>query len=206
LIQALRQLPTPDDLRALNHATLFGLLAVTGMRVGEAIGLDREDVDLGQRLLTVRQTKFNKTRLVPIHPTTQKKLREYERRRDLSCGHPKSPSFFLSERGSRLTAITVRHWFLMSRHWFLIASRQIGLQVPADRRRPRIHDLRHRFAFKTILNWYRHGMDVDAHLPELTTYLGHGHVADTYWYISATPELLKLATQRLERERGRRLA
>ncbi len=199
LIDALRQLPAPDDLRAITHATLFGLLVVTGMRVGEAIGLDRQDVDLGQGLLTVRQTKFNKTRLVPIHPTTRKKLREYERRRNLCCDHAESPGFFLSERGTRLTAITVRHWFL-------VASRQIGLHVPADQRRPRIHDLRHRFAFKTIFNWYRRGVDVDAHLPELTAYLGHGHVVDTYWYISATPELLKLATQRLEREHGRRFA
>ena len=195
LIQTARQLPAADDLRAVSNATLFGLLAVTGMRVGEAIGLDCNDVDLRQGLLTVRQAKFNKSRLVPIHSTTQKKLREYERLRNRSCPHPKSPSFFLSERGTRLTDCTVRRWFI-------IVSHQIGLRTPTDRRGPRIHDLRHRYAFKTILNWYRRGMDVEAHLPELTTYLGHRHVADTYWYISAAPELLKLATQRLERQKG----
>jgi integrase len=195
LIQTARQLPAADDLRAVSNATLFGLLAVTGMRVGEAIGLDRNDVDLRQGLLTVRQAKFNKSRLVPIHSTTRKKLLEYERLRNRSCPHPKSPSFFLSERGTRLTDCTVRRWFI-------IVSRQIGLRAPTDRRGPRIHDLRHRHAFKTILNWYRRGMDVEAHLPELTTYMGHGHVADTYWYISAAPELLKLATQRLERQKG----
>jgi integrase/recombinase XerD len=170
-------------------------LAVTGMRVGEAVALDRKDVDLKQGLLTVRRAKFDKSRLVPIHPTTQKTLLKYERLRDQRYPHPKSPSFFLSERGTRLTDFTVRRWFV-------IVSHQIGLRAPTDRRGPRIHDLRHRFAFKTILNWYRRGMDVEAHLPELTTYMGHGHVADTYWYISATPELLKLATQRLERRKG----
>jgi len=199
LIQALRQLPAPGDWRAVTHATLFGLLAVTGMRVGEAIGLDRKDVDFKDGLLTVRQTKFNKSRLVPIHLSTQKALRMYEQRRDRICPHPKSVSFFLSKRGTRLTYVSVRHWFL-------VASHAIGLRAPTDRRGPRIHDLRHRFAFKTILNWYGRGMDVEAHLPELTTYMGHGHVADTFWYISATPELLHLATQRLERPRGRRSA
>lgn len=195
LIAAIRQLPDPKDLRAVSNGMLFGLLAVTGMRVGEAIGLDRKDVNLRQGLLTIRQTKFNKSRLVPLHATTQKKLRSYERRRDQSCPRPKSPSFFLSERGTRLTPSTVRHWFIL-------ASRKIGLRGQTDRRGPRIHDLRHCFAIKTILNWYRHGVDVETHLPELTTYLGHGHVADTYWYISSTPELLKLATQRLEHQRG----
>lgn len=195
LLQTAGQLPAPGDLRALSHATLFGLLAVTGMRVGEAIGLDRKDVDLHQGLLTVRQAKFNKSRLVPIHRSTQKKLRAYERLRDRIVPHPQSPSFFLSEGGNRLTDQTVRRWFI-------IASRKVGLRTLTDRRGPRLHDLRHRFAYKTLVRWYRRGVDVEAHLPELTTYLGHGHVADTYWYISATPELLKLATQRLERRKG----
>ena len=195
LIRAARQLPAADDLRAVSNATLFGLLAVTGMRVHEAIGLDRDDVDLKQGLLTVRKAKFNKSRLVPIHCTTQKKLREYERLRDRICPHPKSPSFFLSERGTRLIDCTVRRWFI-------IASHHIGLRAPTDRRGPRIHDLRHVFAFKTILNWYRRGVDVEAHLPQLTTFMGHGDVSGTYWYISAAPELLKLATQRLERQKG----
>jgi len=195
LIQALRELPACNDLRAISNATLFGLLAVTGMRVGEAIALDRKDVDLNRGLLTVRQAKFNKSRWVPIHVTTQKQLREYERVRNRYYPHSTSPSFFLSERGTRLTDCTVRRWFI-------IASRKIGLRAPADRRGPRIHDVRHHFAQKTILNWYRRGVDVEAHLPELTTFMGHGHVADTYWYVSSSPELLKLATQRLEYRKG----
>jgi integrase len=191
LIQMAGQLPSPEDLRAASHATLFGLLAVTGMRVGEAIGLDRNDVDLHQGILTVRQAKFGKSRLLPVHPTTRKQLRAYARRRDRAHPRPSTPAFFISERGTRLTDCTVRRWFL-------IVSRRIGLRAPTDRRGPRIHDLRHRFSYRTLLNWYRRGMDVEAHLPVLTTYLGHGHVADTYWYISASPELLRLATQRLE--------
>lgn len=192
LIGTIGSLPAPNDLRALSNATLLGLLAVTGMRVGEAIALDRKDVDLRGGLLTVRQAKFNKSRLIPIHSTTQKKLREYERVRDQCHPHPTSPSFFLSERGTRLTDCTIRRWFV-------IASHKMGLRAPTD---PRIHDVRHHFAHKTILNWYRRGNDVEAHLPELTTFLGHGHVADTYWYISSSPELLRLATQRLERQKG----
>jgi len=199
LIQVSRQLPDPNDLRAISHSTVFGLLAVTGMRVGEAIGLDRPDVDLHQGILTVRQAKFEQSRLLPLHRTTQKKLQDYEAVRDQLCPRPKSPSFFLSERGTRLKYFTVRRWFVS-------ASRKMGLRAPTDHRGPRLHDLRHRFAYKTILQWYRQDLDVEAHLPELTTYLGHRHVADTYWYISATPELLHLATQRLERRQGGGLA
>jgi integrase/recombinase XerD len=195
LIAAIRQLPDPKDLRAISNGMLFGLLAVTGMRVGEAIGLDRKDVDLDRGLLTVHRAKFNKSRFVPIHASTQKILRRYAQQRDRECPHPKSPSFFLSERGTRLTPSTVRHWFIL-------ASRQIGLRGHMDKRGPRIHDLRHRFAMKTILNWYRDGADVEANLPVLSTFMGHGHVADTYWYVSSTPELLKRATERLEEKKG----
>jgi integrase/recombinase XerD len=195
LIQAARQIASSGDLRALSHATLLGLLVVTGMRVGEAIGLDRKDVDLNQGLLTVRHSKFNKSRLVPVHHTTQKALRAYERVRDRIFPRPSSPSFFISERGVRLTDFTLREWFIM-------VSRRIGLRGPTDRSGPRLHDLRHRFACRTMLSWYKRGMDVEAHLPELATYLGHGHVADTYWYISAVPELLRVVTERLEHRKS----
>ena len=193
LLETVGKLPSPQDLRAVSHATLFGLLAVTGMRVGEAIALDRKDVDLQQGLITVRQAKFGKSRLVPVHLTTQKQLQTYARVRDRICPRPSTASFFLSERGTRLTDGTVRRWFV-------IASHRIGLRGPADRHGPRIHDLRHRFACRALRNMYQRGLDVEAHLPALTTYLGHGHVADTYWYISGTPELLRLATERLERK------
>jgi len=197
LIAAAQRLPSPRHLRGATYTTLFGLLAATGMRVGEALSLDRADVDLAQALLTVRQTKGNQPRLVPIHPSTGQALRRYERLRDQVCSRSPSPRFFLSERGTPLT-----YWIV--RHWFIKVSRQIGLRQPSDRHGPRIHDLRHRFSIRTLVHWYRTDQDVEAHLPELTTYLGHRHVNDTYWYLSATPELLQLATRRWKRQEGGR--
>ncbi len=199
LLKAAQQMPSPKGLRAATYSTLFGLLAVTGMRLGEAIGLDRQDIDLDQGLLKVRQAKFNKSRWVPIHPTTRDKLQQYRRVRDRRCPHPKSPSFFLSEQGTRLTGCIVRHWFIRLSH-------QIGLRQPADHHGPRIHDLRHRFVIGTLRRWYHTQGDIEAQLPKLAAYVGHGHVNDTYWYISATPELLQLATERLEGKKGRALS
>jgi integrase len=192
LIEAARQLDSPRGLRGATASTLFGLLAATGMRVGEAIGLDRKDVDLKQALLTVRHAKGHKSRLVPIHPSTQDALRRHACLRDRICPNPQSPGFFISERSTRLIDCTVRHWFIRISH-------QIGLREPTDHRGPRLHDLRHRFAIKTLLRWYRTDKDIETHLPELATYLGHRHVNDTYWYLSATPQLLRLAARRWER-------
>lgn len=196
LLKAAQQMPSPKGLRAATYSTLFGLLAVTGMRLGEAIGLDRQDIDLDQGLIKVRQAKFNKSRWVPIHPTTRNKLQQYQSLRNRLCPHPKSPSFLLSERGTRLTGYIVRHWFIR-------LSRQIGLRQPTDHHGPRIHDLRHRFIIGTLRRWYQTERDIEACLPRLAAYVGHGHVNDTYWYISATPELLQLATERLEGEKGK---
>ena len=191
LIRAARQIPSPRGLRAATYSTLFGLLAVTGMRLGEALGLDRQDVDLDRGVLRIRQAKFNKSRLVPIHSTTRDKLQRYQDLRDQRLPRPRGASFLVSEQGTRLTGSIVRHWFIR-------LSRQIGLRQRSDRHGPRIHDMRHRFVIKTLRRWYTTNQDVDAHLPELATYIGHGHVSDTYWYISAIPELLQLATKRLE--------
>lgn len=196
LIEAAKRLPSATGLRPCTYSTLLGLLAVTGMRISEPIALDREDVDLTRGVLTVRQTKFGKSRLVPIHLSTQRALRSYARRRDSIHPQPKTPSFFVSDRGTRLTQWNVRWTFIR-------LSRQIGLRGPFDHYGPRLHDLRHRFAIQTLLNWYREGANVERHLPELATYLGHGHVADTYWYLSAAPELMRLAVMRLERGHGR---
>jgi integrase len=195
LMEAACQLASPKALRGATASTVFGLLAATGLRVGEAVGLNRDDVDLSQALLTVRHAKGNQSRLVPLHASTARALRRYERFRNRICPHPQSPRFFLSERGTRLTPGTIRYWFIRLSH-------RIGLRQPADRHGPRLHDLRHRFAIRTLLRWYRMDRNVEAHLPELATYLGHAHVADTYWYLSATPELLKLAAQRWKREKG----
>ncbi len=197
LIDAAQQINPCDELKGTIYATLFGLLAATGMRVGEAIALDREDVDLKSNLLTVRRAKGNKSRFVPLHASTRRALQRYVNLRDRVFPDPISKSFFVSERGTRLLHCTVNRWFL----W---AARQIGLRKRGDRRGPRLHDLRHRFAINTLLTWYRSNTDVEARLPELATYLGHVHVRHTYWYLSAAPELLRLATLRCERAERRR--
>jgi integrase/recombinase XerD len=191
LIEAARQLPSPRGLRAFTYSTLFGLLAVTGMRMSEPIALDRDDVNLTRGILLVRRTKFGKSRIVPVHASTLQELRHYCQLRDRICPRAITRSFFISERGTRLTEWSVRWTFVR-------LSRQIGLRGPHDSHGPRLHDLRHGFAVQTLLAWYRAGVDVEQHMPELSAYLGHVHVQDTYWYISAVPELLQLATLRLE--------
>jgi integrase len=193
LIEAAKKLRSRQGLRAATYATLFGLLAVTGMRMSEPLAFDRDDVDLARGILTVRRTKFGKSRILPVHASTREALRRYRAVRDRIC--PRAQSFFVSERGKRLTSERV--WWT-----FVRLSHQIGLRGPADRHGPRLHDLRHRFAVQTLLGWYRAGLNVEQHLPELSAYLGHAHVTDTYWYISAVPELLQLATLRLEGKEG----
>jgi len=199
LIAVAGHLKSARGLRALTHSTVLGLIAVTGMRMSEPLALDREDVDLTRGLLTVRLTKFGKSRLIPVHASTVARLGDYSRTRNQVVGRPKSPSFFVSERGTRLTQWSVRWTFVRLSH-------EIGLRRPKDSHGPRLHDLRHTFAVKTLLRWYRTGVDVERHMPELATYLGHKHVNDTYWYISAVPELLQLAAMRLDTIQGELLS
>jgi len=196
LIEAAKKLPSSLGLRAATYATLFGLLAVTGMRMSEPIALDRDNVDLTRGILTVRRTKFGKSRIIPIHASTLKELQHYAELRDRLCPWAQTRSFFISERGTRLAGRTVRRTFVH-------LSREIGLRGPDASRGPRLHDLRHGFAVETLIRWYRAGVDVEQHLPELSTYLGHAGVACTYWYITAVPELLRLATLRLEEKGGK---
>jgi integrase len=180
-------------LRALTFTTLFGLLAVTGLRVSEALGLDLDDVDLEGGVLTVRHAKFGKSRFVPVHNSTSKALRRYARHRDSLIANPTSPAFLLAEGGTRVTQDSARYNFV-------VVSRAIGLRQSGHGTQyghgPRLHDMRHRLAVSTLVRWYREGRDVERELPKLSTYLGHVHVADTYWYIEAVPELLQLATER----------
>jgi len=190
LLKAARNLPPPTGLRAWTYHCLFGLMAVTGLRISEAIRLDREDVDLKQALLTIRLTKFGKSRLVPIHSSTVTKLKQYTHQRDKLYPRPSTSRFFLSNQGTPLTDCMVRHTFVK-------LSRQVGLRKASDSFGPRLHDLRHRFAVTSLLHWYRTGVDVEQRLPVLSTYLGHAHVTDTYWYLSAIPELLALTKDRL---------
>jgi integrase/recombinase XerD len=191
LLRQAAQLASPRGLRAHTYTTLFGLLAVSGMRVNEALRLDRPDVDLGRGILTIRRTKFGKSRHVPVHPSTVDALKQYAETRDRIFAKP-TPAFFVSERGIRIT-----DW--MARYTFARLSQQLGLRSIAKGhgRGPRLHDMRHRFAAHTLIHWYRAGLDVERELPKLATYLGHVHINETYWYLEAVPELLQLATDRL---------
>jgi integrase len=178
-------------LRAATYETLIGLLAVTGMRIGEAIALQRDDVDLERGLITIRFSKFDRERLVPLHSSTTAALGSYAARRDERFPIRRATTFFVSSRGTPLLHSGVQRSFAT-----LVA--KVGLQPRSPRCRPRVHDLRHRFAVETLLGWYRSGEDVAAKLPVLSTFLGHVKPRNTYWYLSATPELLALAAARLE--------
>ena len=178
-------------LRAATWQTALGLLAVTGMRVSEACRLDRGDVDLRHGVLTVRDSKFGKSRDVPIHPSTTAVLAGYALVRDQLRPGPAGPAFFVSTRGTRLDAANMSHTFARLRTAARIAP------VPG-RRRQRIHDMRHTFTVATLLDWYRAGVDVQARMPLLATYLGHVDPKSSYWYLSGSPELLALVAERLE--------
>lgn len=198
LLKAARQLPSTTGLRPHTFATLFGLYVATGLRANEALRLVRDDVDLTNGVLTIRDTKFGKARFVPLHPSTQRALQRYATIRDRLCHNPGTPHFFLSDRGKYLT-------YDMLRWTFVKLSHQIGLRAPGQSHGPRLHGFRHRLAINTLLKWYRRGLDVERHLPVLSTYLGHAHITDTQWYLTATPQLLRYALGRVERsERSRR--
>lgn len=193
LLQAAGRLRAP--LQALTYQTLIGLLAVTGLRIGEACRLDRDDVDLSTGLITVLGSKFGKSRQVPLHHSTVTALSTYAQRRDQLCTKPLTSSFFVGATHHRVPATSACKVFAR-----LLAAADIP--APASQRRPRLHDLRHSFAVATLLDWYRTGEDVHARLPLLSTYLGHVDPKSTYWYLHAAPELLGLAAERLERDHG----
>jgi integrase len=175
------------------YRTLIGLLAVSGLRVGEAIRLDRDDIDSERGLLIVRNTKFGKTRLVPLHATTIEALDDYirQRRRLYPCPQPRAPAAFISAAGTRLIYNSVNVTFRK-------LARRAGLQPRSPTCRPRAHDLRHTMAVRTVLDAYHTGADPHARLSVLSTYLGHVNPSNTYWYLSAAPELLALAGERLQ--------
>jgi integrase/recombinase XerD len=177
--------------RAATYQVLIGLLAATGMRVGETIGLDRDDLDPEQGLLTIRGSKFGKSRQLPLHGSVLRALKGYARLRDSRPGRPASPAFFPSTAGTRLIYNNVHFTF----HELVKAA---GLQPRSAACRPRVHDLRHTFAVTTLVRWYADGGDVAARLPLLSTWLGHADPSGTYWYLTGTPELLALAAARLE--------
>lgn len=186
--QARRVIPEP--LRAATFETLIGLFASTGLRIGEAIKLDRGDIDWSEGVLLVRESKFMKSRHVPLHESTLQGLRRYARWRDELCPNVREASFFVSLRGTRLLRTSVEKVFRV-----LCESSGVGADAPLP---PRVHDLRHTFAVKTLLGWYRDGTDVQARLHSLSTYMGHRQPRSTYLYLSAAPELLAYAAGLLE--------
>ena len=191
-------LSSPTGLRALTYSTLIGLLAVTGLRPGEVLALERSDVDLSNGILSVRQTKFGKSRFVPVEDSTRVALQRYAQQRDGLCSRRLDEAFLICERGARLDGSTVRRTFAKM-------CCTIGLRAQAQRQRigrgPRLQDFRHSFTTARLVEWYRAGLDVSRELPKLATYLGHVDVGLTYWYIEAVPELLQLASQYLSGKR-----
>jgi integrase len=192
LLEAAKNMPATHNLQPWTYYCLLGLLAVTGLRISEILNLRCADIDWSEGVLTIRDAKFRKSRLVPLHVSSLKVLSDYAVRRNHLFTSRDSSNFFPSRRGARLDEGQVRRTFYR-------LSRQIGIRGTVASRGPRLHDFRHRFAVQTLLHWHRAGRDVRRHLPVLSTYLGHGHVTDTYWYVSGTPELMEAVAARLEK-------
>jgi integrase len=191
LLQAALELPVAwpsTPLRPWVFHGLIGLLSVTGLRLSEALNLELADVDLDQAVLTIRGAKFGQWRLVPIHPSTGAVLADYLKRREQFFRHPISSYVFVTRCGSRLDGGHVHRTFYT-------LSRSTGIRAVGTNKGPRLHDFRHRFAVQTLTRWYQSGADPGRKMPLLSTYLGHGRVSDTYWYLTATPELLSEAAR-----------
>ena len=191
LLTAASQLPPAGGLRPATYETLFGLLAVTGLRISEALHLKRQDVDLEDGIITVRETKFCKSRLVPLHPTSTKALQRYAHLRDVKVPIPPVSDFFLSDGGRRMLQDTVQRRF---RH----LCNQLHWRSRGGHPAPRIQDLRHSFITHCLLRWYRENINVDNKMLSLSTYVGHAEVTYTYWYVTGIPELMAIATRRFE--------
>ncbi len=192
LISAAAQLPCARGVRGATYAALFGLLAATGLRLSEALSLERSDVDFTNNLLTVKKAKFSRSRLVPLHPSTTHALADYASIRDRTVPAPCHESmFFLSARGTKLDSRTVEYTFGRLR-------RQLGWSARGHHAAPRLHDMRHTFICNRLLSWYQAGVDVNSAILALSTYVGHTQVTDTYWYLTGIPELMTIAAQRFE--------
>jgi integrase/recombinase XerD len=194
IVAVAADLPSQNGLRGLTYPVLFGLIAITGLRVTEAIALGAGDVDLEAGIITVRRGKLGTERLLPIDDTSRVRLRAYAKERDRLLGR-RPKTFFVADTGAPISDCAARYNFA-------VVGRAIGLRSPQRYNRhghgPRIHDLRHTFAVRTLVNWYRAGKDPGREMIRLTTYLGHRNPAHTYWYIEAVPELMELASGRAE--------
>lgn len=189
MLRAARSLANP--LRAATTEAFIGLMAATGIRTGEAMGLDHDDVDLTGAVLMIRSSKFGKSRLVPLHATTTDRLAAYKARRDELCPRPSTAAFFVSCYGTRLN-------YVSTSKAFALVLKTAGIIAPAGAAKPRLYDLRHSFAVTTMTRWYADGADIAHLLPALSTYLGHISPATTYWYLHACPQLMTEAAKRLE--------
>lgn len=198
LLAEAARLRSSNGLRALTYTTLIGLLASTGLRPGEALALDLRDLDLQNGVLTIRESKFGKSRFVPLDPTTCAALQGYVKKRNRLYAQSETEAFLVSEYGTRLQGGAARRTFAK-------LSSAVGLRPKGEKRvgrGPRLQDLRHSFATRKLLEWYRSGVDVQRALPTLATYLGHVAVDHTYWYLEGVPELLQLATEYVGRQSG----
>ena len=200
LLQACDELKPHGGFRSRTYMTLFGLIAASGLRISEALKLRYDDVDLDRAVLTIRETKFRKSRLIPVHTSTRDALRKYLELRDNYHQIPKSEWFFVSATGSALPYPTVIRVFQKLRQ-------RLGWDCSDGKKLPRIHDLRHTFTCRRILGWYEEDVNVNQAIPFLSAYLGHGKVTDTYWYLTGIPELMTITAERFERfavaERGK---
>lgn len=191
LLAAAGRLSPAHGLRPATFQTLFGLLAATGLRIGEALHLRRSDVDLQQSILTVREAKFHKSRIVPVHPSAVAALRRYSAHRDRCVPFPVQDAFFLLDTGAALN-------YGQTQYAFECVRRTLGWRRDPNGRFPRLYDLRHTFVCQRLLVWYAQGKDIDQKIAALSTYLGHVKVTDTYWYITGVPELMAIAAKRFE--------
>ena len=191
LLIAARQLPPAGGLRPVTCETVFGLLAATGLRISEALALRRSDVDLERGLLTIRQSKFRKSRLIPLHPTTTDALRAYASSRDKRLPASTTDAFFMSDSGRSMNYRQIEYAFACLRA-------QLGWRARGGHPNPRIHDLRHSFICRRLIGWYQEGSNVGNAMLVLSTYVGHTQVTDTFWYVTAIPELMAIAGNRFE--------
>lgn len=199
ILKGCEELEPEGSLHPLTFSTLFGLIATCGLRLSEAVELQKQDVDLKNGVITIRRTKFNKTRILPIHPTTVKVLANYVVTRNrffenYLSKHVRSEHFFISNNETPI-ANGVAEWT------FNKIALQCGIRKES-RKGPRIHDLRHTFVVNSLEDCFRQGKDVETLLPVLSTYMGHAQPGSTYWYMTITPELMSLASERLDQYMG----
>lgn len=192
LLHAAASLSPARGLRPHCYVTLFGLIACTGLRISEALALSCADVDMVGGMLTVRAGKRGLSRLVPLHPSALIPLQDYATERSHRYGTPsETEAFFRTDRSDQVC-------YSAANHTFIVLRRQLGWSAAGRTRIPRVHDLRHRMVVRRIQAWHAEGVDVDAKIAVLATYLGHVEVRDVYWYLSAVPELMGIVADRFE--------